>query len=906
MTATQTLDPTPIRYLSEGMHRRLLGYPRLSIPPSKLKQAEAKWEKYYVPDPEDEGKLKPLHKALKDKLEPIDIALPADLPTAIECIDLLHSELRIDRVISRLDAFAACDIPEIPENIPTQPGWWLYEAGKWQSGGYPQAVTAVFDFETVDIDGKWYPVCCSAVSSTKWWVWIWDQAAPKEVIDWGTNSLLIGHNVTYDRSFLANEYQYQPTGSLFPCTLSMWVATHGFADQQKGLVRSDRDELDFVPDWLSETGKAGLADVYEFYYQEKLDKGVVHELLEGGGLGWINTSGNFERLLAYNLADVQATHKIFKKLWPEYRHAYHCVEVPKMGEVMIYSDLLHGKSWLPMSASRFPTWYTENENRYQEIKGKISEELRTLAEKILESRVAQALTCEAPYCPLDATPYEKQLISLDWVASGSKTRTEKKVKYKVHIRGWELVGKDTQLPYWFKKVFSGDKELTLKSRVTPLIIGCKWLGSPVVWDDGWYTSEGSALPHPDGKGQKVHDLFMKGMATPIRTGVLTSELDTAEIMKLLSQTILWTSFRKRFSSIRTQQVSIGTNTYPVWITHNTRYPGTISFRLSGDSQVLPNKKEEDKDGKPCYSDKLGCSIKSLVEAPEGSLIAGGDADSQELKFTAMLGDVVLGFHGSQAGSLMTLLGNKKDKTTLHWVLALKAAIEYGLAKNCIYGAIYGLGVPGLSDYFLKANPTMPKSEAVALAEETLNLLKGIMDYGIFSGGLLSDSFNVLRKKAKADVMSSLICGRKISKALRHLGKDFMTTRVNWLVQSAGSDQRGLVVVFMHWLLKRYTIDARLITPIHDEFRYCVSEDHLEEFNWAFQLSHLLMQAITVERLGLDGITCSHAYFPEVDFDKVLRKDVKDPMESICNPVAISPGYILKPKALEGFIPHFLR
>ena len=916
-----------IKYLSREMHDRLLGRPRLEIPRSKLREAYNKQERYNAHN-------------LVDKLEPIDIYIPEEIPTAAECIQLAHKELNVDRVISRLEAFSRGSIPPVPENIPKSPGWWLHGAEGWRSGSYPTAVTAVFDFETVLIDGKPIPVCCSVVSRDRWWVWIWDVNNPQPVIDWGRNSLLIGHQVSYDRSFLANEYNYEPTGSLFPCTMSMWLATHGFGSQQSGLVRSKREELDFVPDWLDETGAAGLDDIYKFFTGRDLDKGVVKELVKGG-LDWLNESDNFERLLAYNLADVKATFEIFCYLWPEYRAEYHNDHVKSIGDLMIYADLLHGKSWLPMSAKRWPTWYPENENRYQKIKAEIATSLRTLADKVLDSRLPEMLGAENPHCPIDATPYEKQLISLGWVvnigwftvypivekydvevSTPSKERL-KELRQKIKkqdprlksylersVRQCKKHPKPSDsfkasfvlrrpVPVWYNEKVLDDKHpLSLGSRITPLLMGCTWLKHPLYWEEGWMYGKGEQVPHPEERGAKVSSLFMQGMGSPIKQGVLSSLVDTSEVMKLLSQIRLWESFRKRFASIRTHN--------NVWITQDTRYPGTISYRASGMTQLLPNKHAQDKEGKHIYSDKLGCSIKSEVEAPPGFVIVGADLNSQELGIFAAIGDALNGFHGSQPGSVMNLLGSKADKTTLHWILALKAGIEYGLAKNCIYGSIYGLAVKGLKDYFMKANVLMPEEEATALAKETLDLLLGINDYGVLRGGLLSDSFNQVRKLAKAKVMRTVICGRKISKALRNLGKDYMTTRVNWIVQSAGSDQRELVVVWMHWLLKKYNINARLITPIHDEFRYCVAEDQVEDFNWCFQLCHVLMQAYTVDVLGLDGITCNHAYFPEVDLDNYLRKSVDDPVHTLCNPEPLPLGKVLRPVVLKGFIPSFAK
>ena len=49
-----------------------------------------------------------------------------------------------------------------------------------------------------------------------------------------------------------------------------------------------------------------------------------------------------------------------------------------------------------------------------------------------------------------------------------------------------------------------------------------------------------------------------------------------------------------------------------------------------------------------------------------------------------------------------------------------------------------------------------------------------------------------------------------------MDSDFMTSRVNWVVQSSGVDYLHLLLVCMNWLFTTYNIQGRFSISIHDE------------------------------------------------------------------------------------------
>lgn len=68
---------------------------------------------------------------------------------------------------------------------------------------------------------------------------------------------------------------------------------------------------------------------------------------------------------------------------------------------------------------------------------------------------------------------------------------------------------------------------------------------------------------------------------------------------------------------------------------------------------------------------------------------------------------------------------------------------------------------------------------------------------------------------------------------------FMTSRVNWVVQSSAVDYLHLMLVAMKWLFEEFAIDGRFCISIHDEVRYLVREEDRYRAALALQITNLL-------------------------------------------------------------------
>ncbi len=71
---------------------------------------------------------------------------------------------------------------------------------------------------------------------------------------------------------------------------------------------------------------------------------------------------------------------------------------------------------------------------------------------------------------------------------------------------------------------------------------------------------------------------------------------------------------------------------------------------------------------------------------------------------------------------------------------------------------------------------------------------------------------------------------------------FITSRVNWVVQSSAVDYLHLMLVAMKWLFEQYDINGRFCISIHDEVRYLVSSEDRYRAAMALQVTNLLTRS----------------------------------------------------------------
>ncbi|KAJ1971373.1 DNA-directed DNA polymerase gamma mip1 [Dimargaris xerosporica] len=324
--------------------------------------------------------------------------------------------------------------------------------------------------------------------------------------------------------------------------------------------------------------------------------------------------------------------------------------------------------------------------------------------------------------------------------------------------------------------------------------------------------------------------------------------------------------------------------------------------------------------------RLGSELKSLVQAPPGYCLVGADVDSEELWISSLIGDAQFRMHGATALGWMTLQGTKSEGTDLHSNTARIMNISRNNAKVFNYGRIYGAGVKFATQLLKKFNPKMSQTEATQVAQRLYRATKGAQVHPaqafrlpsvtsnldpvdqpaqhpkIWCGGSESFMFNGLESVAFMNnpQTPTLGCGITDTLTPRVAGSRYVTSRVNWVVQSSGVDYLHLLIVSMKYLIRHYDIDARFLISIHDEIRYLVRYEDRYRAALALQVANLWTRALFSYRVGMEELPQSVAFFSAVDIDHVLRKEVDLDCVTPSNPTPIPPGESL---TIEQLLAH---
>nr|CAG4651578.1 EOG090X00SQ [Triops cancriformis] len=355
-----------------------------------------------------------------------------------------------------------------------------------------------------------------------------------------------------------------------------------------------------------------------------------------------------------------------------------------------------------------------------------------------------------------------------------------------------------------------------------------------------------------------------------------------------------------------------------------------------------------------YSDRLGSELKAMVQAPPGYCLVGADVDSQELWIAAIIGDAhFAGEHGSTAFGWMTLQGKKSAGTDMHSRTASTVDINRDQAKVLNYGRIYGAGEKFAKTLLMQFNHRLSESEALEKAKHMYAATKGVsmleatdavnqlvraageepqafISYAdltrirgkvrqkarqgdweaeqaisltrlptdqltsrrLWVGGTESPMFNKLEEIAQQEEPVTPVLGCRISRALEpsYCGKEFMTSRINWVVQSSAVDYLHLMLVAMRYLFDTYEVSGRFCISIHDEVRYLVRHEDRYRAGLALQITNLWTRAMFAYQLGMNDLPQSVAFFSSVDIDTVLRKEVNMDCKTPSNPQGLSQGY----------------
>lgn len=267
-----------------------------------------------------------------------------------------------------------------------------------------------------------------------------------------------------------------------------------------------------------------------------------------------------------------------------------------------------------------------------------------------------------------------------------------------------------------------------------------------------------------------------------------------------------------------------------------------------------------------------------------------------------MGDAQFGMHGATAIGWMTLEGTKAAGTDLHSKTASILGISRDQAKVFNYSRIYGAGMKHAVLLLLQNSAGMMPEQAQKLAENLYASTKGksthrtdMFGRKFWFGGTESFLFNKLEEIALSGRPQTPALGCGVTDALSKeflpagFGSDYMTSRINWAVQSSGVDYLHLLIVSMEYLISKYDIKARYLISVHDELRYLVKEEDKYRAALALQIANLWTRCLFAYKLGMDDLPQGVAFFSAVDVDTVLRKEVDMPCVTPSQPNAIPSG-----------------
>jgi DNA polymerase gamma 1 len=824
-------------------------------------------------------------------------------------------------------AFVHANLPQRPRKWIRRSGWTKYNSdGTIEEIDAPQEQMLSFDVEVIYKESPFAVMACAA-SPTTWYAWLspWllgETENDRQLVPLGDPSqprIVVGHNIGYDRQRVAEEYDIKQTRNFFVDTMSLHVAVNGMCSRQRPTWmkhKKNRDLREKISEanssielttmlenkmlseeeeelWVGRSSINSLRDVAKFHCGVTIDKSQRDHF---GELGREGIRERLDELLDYCAADVAITHRVYQKVFPNFLET--CPHPVSFAALRHLSAVI-----LPVDHT-WDKYLQDAESTYQQRLEDVSRRLVLLSDKGLEVKESSDVYSNDPW-----------LSQLDW--SGQEVKMVKGKKKSDPPRP-AARQKKPGMPQWYKDLFvsnASPMNLTVRTRIAPLLLKLQWDGYPLVWSDkhGWtfkvpyaearkYENSNVVpcnmsgeintvlksdhkhiyfkLPHKDGPTARCANPLAKGYLAHFETGTLSSEFALAkEALEMNASCSYWISARDRITRqmvVREadRDPSLANDNRQGYILPQIIPMGTITRRAVENTWLTASNAKEN---------RVGSELKAMVKAPPGYAFVGADVDSQELWIASLVGDAQFQLHGGNAIGFMTLEGTKAAGTDLHSKTAKILGISRNDAKVFNYGRIYGAGLKFASTLLRQFNPSLTEKETNDVASKLYKETKGTrtrrkaLAAGTFwRGGTESFVFNKLEEFAEQERPRTPVLGAGITEALmrRFINQgSFMTSRINWAIQSSGVDYLHLLIISMDYLIRRFNLDARLAITVHDEIRYLVKHEDRYRAAMALQVANVWTRALFSQQMGIDDLPQSCAYFSAVDIDHVLRKEV---------------------------------
>lgn len=495
-----------IQQLSDELHKQIFPVKSLPGPLPRLTKLSLK----YLEDNELLGKPCSVN-------PPININLPTLQGTNIS----QHFENLGLKSISSYEDHAE-NLIKIGLTPLEKPKRWVFESG-WtryapfsepQNVPYPLENELVYDCEVMYKCSP-YPVMATCLSPKAWYSWCspyltGDSATNNHLIPFATDKrecTIVGHNVSFDRARILEEYNMSTTKAFFLDTMSLHVAVSGMCTRQRNTwmkykknlkekkdssvktldeyremirnedlrltmanmilddesVEGDTGTTSALRDdpWMKNSSLNKLSDVAELHCGIKMDK-QLRDHFATTSVAEIREQ--FQKLMTYCANDVVATYHVFYKVYPKFKEV-----VP---HPVSFAALRHITSSILPTSTDWEDYIRRCEEMYQKSKTEVEEKVHQICNEVVSLR--KNAQDEIP--PWEEDPWLSQL---DW-----EIKPVRLTKSGVPYKNQKLPG----YPEWYKKLVAKDKlNLTIKSRTSILLLRLLWEGKPIFWTEtkGW-------------------------------------------------------------------------------------------------------------------------------------------------------------------------------------------------------------------------------------------------------------------------------------------------------------------------------------------------------------------------------------------------------------------------------------
>lgn len=370
--------------------------------------------------------------------------------------------------------------------------------------------------------------------------------------------IVIGHNVSYDRARVKEQYWVESTATRFLDTMSLHVCVSGITSYQRAMLKAHKNLSDDDQSWGSLTSLNSLKEVHKLYCEkeERLDKERRNIFMEGT---LEDIRDDFQNLMNYCASDVVATNEVVKKLLPIFQERFsHPATLAGMLEL--------GTAYLPINS---------NWTRYINEANLTYEDLDIESKTLLSQRANNACRLkhddmykkdlwmwdqdwseqELKLLKSKAKPVYPPNISLPTNCSDDLKNLSDKFQHLMNKK-YSLPSRRPLLPgypLWYRKLCeksndsgdwrAGPVDIGTGMKIAPKLLSLCWEGYPLhhIKDEGW----GFLVPHKSEKDDDEGGIPLEQLVAKVPVLGLNNEASANESSEAMSN--LWKNVEQNLS-----------------------------------------------------------------------------------------------------------------------------------------------------------------------------------------------------------------------------------------------------------------------------------------------------------------------------------------------------------------------